>query len=202
MDNAPLDFQKIYDLFHAKILRYLLRMVGEADAEDLTQEVFVKVNHGLKDFRGESQLATWIYRIATNTAIDRLRSQPGNHIDMIDLSGDLVEVEDKDVWTGEKTLSVEQQLVRQQMNDCIRDFISRLPEPYRTVLVLSELEGIKNQEIADILGITLDTVKIRLHRARTKLRAELEAHCEAYWIEGNEFVPDLKAIFGQYREKN
>lgn len=200
MDNDQLDFQQIYDLFQPKILRYMLRLVGEAEAEDLTQEVFVKISRGLEEFRGESQLATWIYRIATNTAVDRLRRRPVYQ--GIDLSDNLIEIEDQEMWTGEKALSVEQQLVRRQMNDCIRNFINQLPEHYRMVLVLSELEGIKNQEIANILGITLDTVKIRLHRARAKLRHELETHCESYWVEGNEFVPDLKAVFEQYRKKN
>jgi RNA polymerase sigma-70 factor (ECF subfamily) len=77
------------------------------------------------------------------------------------------------------------------MNDCIRDFVARLPENYRAVLVLSEFEGLKNAEISEILGITLDTVKIRLHRARKRLKEELETHCDPYWLVENEFAPDL-----------
>jgi RNA polymerase sigma-70 factor (ECF subfamily) len=69
------------------------------------------------------------------------------------------------------------------MNDCIRGYIEKLPGDYRAVLALSEYEGLKNNEIADILGITLDTVKIRLHRARAKLKEELESNCELYWVE-------------------
>src|SRR5574342_1048299 len=69
-----LEFPKIYAGFQQKILRYLTRLVGEADAEDLAQEVLIKVSEALPNFRGESQLSTWIYRIATNTALDRLRS--------------------------------------------------------------------------------------------------------------------------------
>jgi RNA polymerase sigma-70 factor (ECF subfamily) len=80
------------------------------------------------------------------------------------------------------------------MNDCIQSFIYRLPEAYRTVLVLSEFEGLRNNEIAEILGITLDTVKIRLHRARASLKRELTTRCDSYWVEGNEFVPELKRI--------
>jgi RNA polymerase sigma-70 factor (ECF subfamily) len=69
------------------------------------------------------------------------------------------------------------------MNECIRGNIEKLPETYRVVLTLSEYEGLKNNEIAEILGITLDTVKIRLHRARVKLKEELESNCEIHWIE-------------------
>ena len=188
MDDTELQFQKIYEVFQPKILRYLAHMVGDNEAEDLTQEVFVKVNQALKTFRGESKLSTWLYRIATNAALDRLRSPACRRMAQITLSDDSIangeaDVDGRDVWTGEKTPSVEQQLVQKEMNECIRGFAEKLPENYRTVLMLSELEGLRNNEIAEILGITLDTVKIRLHRARAKLKEELETHCEFYWVE-------------------
>ena len=78
------------------------------------------------------------------------------------------------------------------MNECIQGFITKLPENYRTILVLSEFDGFKNDEIAKILGVSLETVKIRLHRGREKLKEVLGEHCEPYWIEDNEFVPELK----------
>src|SRR3990170_1473164 len=74
MRSAMLEFEQIHAAFRAKIHRYLLRMVGEYEAEDLAQEVFVKVSQALKTFRGESELSTWIYRIATNADLDRFRS--------------------------------------------------------------------------------------------------------------------------------
>lgn len=205
MSYDELEFQKVHETFRPKIHRYLTRLVGENEAEDLTQEVFVKVAQALENFRGESTLSTWLYRIATNAALDRLRSPSFQRNAQIGLSVDSIEtgeaeVEDRDVWTGHKTPSVEQQLVRKEMNECIRDFIEKLPETYRTVLVLGELEGLRNKEIAEILGVTLDTVKIRLHRAREKLKEELVAHCDSYWIEGNEFVPDLKNALEEFRK--
>ena len=71
-DRQP-DFHEIHREFRPRVLRYLARMVGEAEAEDLTQEVFAKVAHALRGFRGESSLSTWIYRIATNTALDTMK---------------------------------------------------------------------------------------------------------------------------------
>lgn len=172
-------------------------MLGSHEAEDLTQEVFLKVNQALESFRGEAQLSTWIYRIATNAALDRQHSasfrqaaqeaSPGGGAE----SGEMG-IEDKDVWTGQKPPSVELQIVREEMDECIAGFIKDLPESYRTVLVLSELEGLRNSEIAEILGVTLNTVKIRLHRAKEKLRERLETGCDYYWVEGNEFVPNLR----------
>jgi RNA polymerase sigma-70 factor (ECF subfamily) len=74
MPDSEIEFQKIHSAFQPKIFRYLTRLVGKNDAEDLTQEVFTKINQGLNAFRGDSKLSTWIYKIATNTALDRLRS--------------------------------------------------------------------------------------------------------------------------------
>jgi len=86
------------------------------------------------------------------------------------------------------------------MGACIQDFIGKLPESYRTVLVLGEMESLSNNEIAEILGLSLGTVKIRLHRARAKLRQELESNCDSYWVESNEFLPDFKQISRKSRK--
>jgi len=179
------EFQKIYDAFQPKIIRYLTHFIGESEAEDLTQETFVKVHQALENFRDEAQLSTWIYRIATNTALDRLRSPSFQRVAQPSLSESLDEtgIADKVICTEEKKPLIEQQLIREEMNECIRGYIEKLPESYRTVLVLSEWEGLRNNEIAEILGVTLNTVKIRLHRAKSKLKEELETHCEFYWVE-------------------
>lgn len=192
-----MDFQEIYTSYQPKILGYLSRMLGRNEAEDLTQEVFVKVDKALKEFRGEAQLSTWIYRIATNAALDRLRSssfrQRERECELGDASDEsMTEPEDKDVWTGEKKPDVDQQLIRQEMNRCIRNYIEQLPEDYGTVLVLSEVEGFKNREIAEILEVSLDTVKIRLHRARAKLKESLGTHCNFYLDERSELACDRK----------
>ncbi len=201
MSSSGAAFQKIYADFQPKILRYMVRLVGEDEAEDLTQEILVKASQALETFRGESTLSTWLYRIATNAALDRLRSRPFQQSAQEKLLDDSSEedwtaVDDRDIWTGEKTPSLEQQIVRQEMNECIWRFIEKLPENYRVVVVLSEWEGLKNGEIAEILGITLDMVKIRLHRARAKLKEEFETHCEVYWIE--ELECDLTRIIREH----
>jgi RNA polymerase sigma-70 factor (ECF subfamily) len=186
------EFQKIYDAFQPKILRYLTRLVGEAEAEDLTQEVLIKVSAALPDFRGESQLSTWVYRIATHAALDRLRSPSYKRVIQNCSAG--AEAEDRDALTGEKTPLVEPQLFRREMNECIQGFIQKLPENYRVVLILSEFEGLKDSEIAETLGISPGAVKIRLHRAKERLKEELSTKCDSYWIEGNEFLPELKTL--------
>jgi RNA polymerase sigma-70 factor (ECF subfamily) len=96
---------------------------------------------------------------------------------------EIEEMADCDPLSGEKTLPLERQCVKTEMSSCLQGFIEKLPESYRTVLLLSDLEQLSNKEIAEILGVTLDTVKIRLHRARENLRDMLLSHCEFYWVE-------------------
>jgi len=198
-DSADRDFKYIYDEFHPKILRYITNLVGEFEAEDLTQDIFAKVSQALADFRGESKLSTWLYRIATNAALDRLRSPafkqtaqrntPSPNAEDTDL-----EIDDRNIWTGELVPIPETQVVRKEMSACVQDYIRRLPESYRTVLALSEFECLSNQEISDILGVTIGTVKIRLHRAREQLKKDLIENCPSYWVDGNEYLPDLKDL--------
>ncbi len=178
MNDDPLDFQRIHDAFRPKIYRYVTRLVGQSEAEDLTQEVFVKVSQGLGTFRGECELSTWIYRIASNVAIDKMRNAAFRQDARTYNLDDSDEAGDKEVWPGQETPSLEQQLMRKEMYECFGDFVGHLPANYRTVFVLSELEEMTNAEIAQILGLSLDTVKIRLHRARARLFQELKDRCK------------------------
>jgi RNA polymerase sigma-70 factor (ECF subfamily) len=187
--RSELEFQGIYDTYHAKIRRYLASLIGEADAEDVTQEVFLKVNAALEDFRGDSSLSTWIYRIATNAATDHLRSaHPSRHAE------DLRPVDDpeEDIAIEANIPSLDRQLIRKEMNECIRGIVEGLPRNYRTVLILSDLEELSNNEIAGVLNISLETVKIRLHRARARLKEELKNQCNFYKDDRNELACDRK----------
>ncbi len=204
-NKLELEFQEIYEMYQSKIHYYLSKMVGEVEAKDLTQEVFIKVHQSLDGFKGKSQLSTWIFRIATNIALDKFRnlsshrkSQEFSYEEMLE-GGDSL-LEDENGWIREKSISTDQQLIKKEMNACIRDFIDNLPEDYRAVVILSEIEELKNQEVAEILGITLDNVKIRLYRARAKLNKVLETHCRFYRNEQNVLACDLKNAYKHFRE--
>ena len=178
---ANLDFTQVYKEFHPKILRYLERLTGDREeAKDLDQEVFLKVDKGLSKFEGRSSLSTWIYRIATNVSHDRFRSASFQKGKKQTLTDGFIEEnkEDANVWTGEREASSDQQLEGKEMSSCINRYIYDLNEDYQKVLVLSEYEGLKNKEIANILGVTIDTIKIRIHRARTQLKKRMEKGCD------------------------
>lgn len=176
-----MEFQEIYKEFYPKIVRYLNKLLDNKDeAEDLTQEVFIKVNSGLKNFEGRSKLSTWIYKIATNTANDYFRSVSYLKGTRQTLSGEFLEEnkEDRNVWTGEQATNSDKILEKKEMSDCIKRYVGDINISYKTIFILSEYEGLKNREIADILGLSLDTVKIRIYRARTQLKKKMEKGCE------------------------
>ncbi len=194
MSGCPDDFQQLHQQFQPRILAYLTRLVGPDEAEDLCQEVFLKVERGLDSFRGEAKLTTWIYRIATNIFHDRLRSaafkQQKSETPLIDNDGDnLPEQNDS---SQNQEAKADQQVIRGEMNDCIRGYIDKLPDDYQAALLLSDIEGFKNREIAEILQISLENVKIRLHRARRQLKENLQNNCNFYHDERSELACDRK----------
>lgn len=194
MDRFTGDFDEIHASYRPRICRYLTRLVGPSEAEDLTQEVFVRVSRGLSGFKGAAKLSTWIYRIATNVAADRLRSRSFRETQPEKVGPhDEEPVEDVDALPDDKSPSIERQLMRERMSSCVHDYINTLPENYRAIVTLSEIEGMTNQEISEVLGLTLDAVKIRLHRGRAKLKEKLETGCRFDRDEENILVCDPNA---------
>ncbi len=185
-------FSDIYGEFYPKITHYLTRLVGDSEAEDVAQIVFERVSNSLPDFKGESKISTWIFKIATNAALDRLKSSSYQRTSSGSLAPvPLQTVENLDLVFN-KPASPDQKIIRDEMSECVREFVDRLPTDYRTILVLNELEGFKNKEIADILQISVDAAKIRLHRARAKLKEELKSGCDFYHDDRSELACDRK----------
>lgn len=185
-------FISIYKAYRTKIYFYLCKKIGIADADDLTQEVFVKVHNGLENFHFKSSIATWIYKIAENTVCDYLRrSVSRNDAGFTEIEGDesdsLQETDDAD---GELQHST---LVKKEMGECIQKIIGQIPGHYQLPLILSDIEGLSNDEIAKICNISLTNVKIRLHRARNLLRKEMNNRCDVYCNSNNDLACDPKA---------
>ncbi|MBW2706565.1 MAG: RNA polymerase sigma factor, partial [Deltaproteobacteria bacterium] len=107
---------------------------------------------------------------------------------------DSAEVANNTPTITQADISTDQKVIRKEMSECVREYVDRLPPDHRTVLVLKELEGFKNREIADILDISLENVKIRLHRARARLKLELDDGCDFYHNDEGTLVCDRKPI--------
>jgi RNA polymerase sigma-70 factor (ECF subfamily) len=185
-------FPDIYREFYPKITQYLTRLVGEHEAEDVAQIVFEKVNNNLSTFKGESKISTWVFKIATNAALDRLRSPAYKRTPSGPQAPISLQTIENIAMASNKPASPDQRVIRDEMSECIREFVDKLPPDYRTIIILNELEGFSNREIAEILQISLDTAKIRLHRARAQLKKSLESGCDFYLDEGSELACDRK----------
>jgi RNA polymerase sigma-70 factor, ECF subfamily len=179
-----LNYHEIYDSYYQKIQRYLARIVGHDEAEDISQEVFIKINKSLDTLQDENKLSYWIYRVALNAARDHIRMKKSKIpvVSFEDLSGAIDSGSHSKLkeFADTRLKTPDEKLIKDEMMQCYIDFIEKLPEKYYEIYVLDEFEGLSNQEIADKLSISIDTVKIRLHRARTELHALLRKNCSCY----------------------
>jgi RNA polymerase sigma-70 factor (ECF subfamily) len=164
-----MEFWEIYDQYHSRVKRMILVLTrDEWAADDLTQETFAKVQDHLRGLRDPGKLSSWIFRIAFNLCQDHFRkmgrSRDGD-------GSDLTYAE-----TPRKS-SLQKEFEQRQMGACVQEEMDRLPPSLRTVLILSDIMEFRHREIADLLGITVENVKVRLHRARRRLKALLEQKC-------------------------
>jgi RNA polymerase sigma-70 factor (ECF subfamily) len=197
-ETAP-EFEELYQQYRPPIYKYLLRMTQDpVDAEDLTQETFIRVNNSLESFRGDASIVNWIYRIATNTSIDHFRKKGGGEI-RIEFSVEEAASADLPLADDDDS-STDNLAAKNEMSGCVQSFIGRLQPSYRSVLVLHDLQGLKNREIAEVLDCSLDSVKIRLHRARKKLQEALDKGCDFSYDERNVFICQPAAEKGETRD--
>ncbi|MBI4193966.1 MAG: RNA polymerase sigma factor [Betaproteobacteria bacterium] len=154
------------------LLRYLQRYAGDrVAADDLLQETLIRIARGLPGFAARSSVKTWAFSIATRVAADHFR-EPERRIRIVDVD-EAMDLPDPDT-------ALDDRAVMDEMNACVRKVIDSLPEDYRAPLVLHDLEGLSAQEMAEICGCTLATAKIRIHRARQRLKAALQQQCDFY----------------------
>jgi RNA polymerase sigma-70 factor (ECF subfamily) len=177
-------FRTLYEENHERVRRFLARLVGSQDCEDLTQAVFEKAAKGLPSFRGDAEISTWLHRIAANVASDWLRSRSVQEAKVtthfpadseVEAQSPAIAVADLDVHP-----SAEEQLAEKDTQACIRGEIGKLSDDQREVLMLSALGGLSDDEIAQTLGITKGNAEVRLHRARQEFRKIIEARCDFY----------------------
>lgn len=180
-----MDFWEIYHQYYARVRKVILGLVrDEWVADDLTQETFAKVQVHLSDLRDPAKVSSWVFRIAYNLCQDHFRG-----------TGKFVVTEDVE---GEETefaadMSVQKEFEQHQMSECVQVEIDRLPESLRTVLLMADRMEFSHREIAEVLGITIENVKVRLHRARKKLKELLQQKCTFETDERNVLVCQPKA---------
>lgn len=155
-DNAAM--QAIYEQCKSRVYGLMVRMVGRQDADDLTQQVFLQMFRKLDQFSGQSRLETWLFRLATNEALQYLRKQKRQTTNPYVL--DPVTVDDD-------------RLVRSEESQLVQTALERLEPELRVVFLLKEQQGLSYRDIAESMGIPEGTVGSRLNRARKELRQQL-----------------------------
>jgi RNA polymerase sigma-70 factor, ECF subfamily len=150
-----------------RLARSILK--DDNDAEDAVQQAYVKAFAGIADFRKESRLGTWLSRIVINVALDSLRRRRPT-TELTDAQTDT----ESTTQSGAVSLDPERSLAQREIQLLVEQAIDALPEGFRTVLVARVVEGMSIEETADLLGLRPETVKTRLHRARTMVKEALE----------------------------
>jgi len=179
--------------FHQPIYSLIYRMVNDpSDAADTTQDVFLKVFRGMKHFHGESCLKTWIYRIALHEAANRRRwwfrhKAQETPIESMMAGEREFSGEDRLVDPGESPF---EEFAHTEVREAVDQALQQVPEPYRTALILRDLEEMSYEEIADVLAISLGTVKSRITRGRDALRKKLAGYVREVGPELGLLVPD------------
>jgi RNA polymerase sigma-70 factor, ECF subfamily len=170
----------VFREYAPRIYNIARRMLGnDADAEDVTQDVLLQVVRKLDTFRGDAQLATWLHRVTVNAALahrqkraNRQKREGGESSDeALEAAAPETAVKRWNVSPDESVLAAEQQAL-------IEDAIRKLPEPFRDVYVLADVEELPNSDIGEMLGLSVAAVKSRLHRARMRMRDLLAPHFE------------------------
>ena len=176
-------FAVLMDLYQKQVYHLARRTVGNPeDAADMTQEAFLRAYRAIGSFRGDSKLSVWLYRLTQNVCIDFLRSRGRKPTVSLTVENEEDEVQELDV--ADDRLDPEVQYQRKALRDAVRRGLDELPEDYRTILVLREINGLSYAEIGEQLQLEEGTVKSRLFRARKK-------RCEFLQRDGN--LPDTYA---------
>lgn len=161
------------------VLRYLERYVGNPTvAGDLQQETLIRIARGYPTFAGHSSLKTWAFAIANRVAADYYRA-PERQRKIVDI--------DEVAEIASPEPGIDTSLIEAEMNRCVREVIDRLPDTYRSALILHDLEGLTAAQIAEICNTSVPTVKIRIHRARKRLKDALGKQCNFFHDSENVF---------------
>ena len=182
-------FEQLISAYDKRVYNVGLRMLGNSeDAADMTQEVMIKIYRNLGSFRGDSSFSTWVYRIAVNTCRDMLRSAYHNKEQLLSNFGEDDKIQ-PELEIADYSSMPENIYIEGELKDYLLELISGLSPKYRIVVVMREISYFSYQEIADVLHISVGTVKSRLNRARAAMRKKVLADEEQH--------PNLMRLFSQ-----
>lgn len=172
-------FLEIMNRYTQKVFNLAIRLTrNQEDAEEVLQDVFVTVYNKIESFEGKSAFSSWLYRVTANTAFMKLRKRKQNEA----ISFEDVSPTTRDNWVGKnpEDADIEYMSTRHELREVIQKAVARLPEEYKNIFVLRDIDGLSNEEVAETLALSVPAVKSRLHRARMILRKKLQRYYEDY----------------------
>jgi RNA polymerase sigma-70 factor, ECF subfamily len=168
-------FNELVSRYHVRLLNFIYRTIGDRErAEDLVQETFVRVYRHLHRFDQSKKFSTWAYTIAGNLAKNELRNRSRNPLVLFQTIKKNWEADNRPLEWADNTYRPDDLFRKRHLKAMVEDAVSKLPEHHRLVFVLREMEGKSYEEIADITGVNLGTVKSRLNRARNNFAQIIE----------------------------
>ena len=177
LTGHPAAFNELYRRYHDKLVHFIARKTGDRDrAEDLVQEAFIRVTRHLHRFDQSKKFSTWIYTIAGNLSKNELRNRSRSPLVLFQKLTTHWESEHRPLQFEDFGNRPDDLFRKRFLQDLVEETVKELPEHHQLVFRLRELEGKSYEEIAEITGVNLGTVKSRLHRARTSFAERIEPH--------------------------
>lgn len=173
-------YEELVARYESKVYNLAMRFTrNQEDAEEVLQDVFTTIYQKLEGFQGKSAFSSWLYRIIVNAAFMKLRKRrQSNTIYIEDLSPQTRQITiEKDNTPGQR---VDLLSMNRELRETLEGAINRLPDQYRAVFVLRDVDGLSNQEVGEILDLSIPAVKSRLHRSRLMLRKKLQRYYDDF----------------------
>jgi RNA polymerase sigma-70 factor, ECF subfamily len=175
LEGHPGAFAELYDRYHDRLVHFIARKTGDRDrAEDLVQEAFIRVTRHLHRFDHNKKFSTWIYTICSNLSKNELRNRSRSPLVLFQKLTTHWEPEHRPLQFEDAGARPDDQYRKRYLEEIVEQTVDELPAHHQLVFRLRELEGKSYEEIAEITGVNLGTVKSRLHRARTSFAERIE----------------------------
>jgi RNA polymerase sigma-70 factor (ECF subfamily) len=168
-------FEELVRRYDRRIYNVTYRLMGnEQDASEALQDAFLRAYRFIGKFQFKSSFFTWLYRIATNVCLSKLRKRP--KVETVSIDAAVNEDGDLPLEIPDFKYNPEKMMKQRELRKALQDEVDRLPEDYKSVVVLRDLEGLSNEEVSKVLNLSVAAVKSRLHRGRLVLREKLAAY--------------------------